>query len=436
MEWPERAARCEERWVRLAIPALGSGVSERAGAAREHDSDRPAGSTGAVAAPSAPAPRPHPVRVRAVLQEAGFLTGDRRVLEELAPLLLLAPSPLPVLILGESGTGKEVLARAVHRWSRLRGEFVPIHCGAIPRDLLESELFGHARGAFTGASADKPGLIEASDGGTLFLDEIGEMGMEAQMKMLRVLESGEVRRLGDLQSRRTAIRLVAATHRDLESEIAAGRFRLDLYHRIHGVVVRLRPLRERRGDVPILAARLLSQGGAPLRLSSEALAHLLAYDWPGNVRELRAVLLRAAHLARALGRGVVPPEFLGLGAPARLSGWSSPVWESGSAEADAAEDDASDAEEPRRDGCEAPAHRAEAIADACAAEPGVGPAGGLDAYLEGIERRCIVRALDEHGWNRTRAARSLGDMSRTTLLSKMKRLGIAPRDNGDDPEPA
>jgi DNA-binding NtrC family response regulator len=387
--WIHRAVHCERRWARLAWSTLGTRLAEAAPA------DKGATSRGRSL-----------VWVRHMLHEAGFLTGDSRVLRDLAPLLLLAPTPLPVLILGESGTGKEVLARALHRWSRLRGEFMPIHCGAIPRELLESELFGHTRGAFTGAGMDKPGLVEAADGGSLFLDEIGEMGMEAQMKMLRVLENGEVRRLGDLRSRRARIRLVSATHRDLEAAVRTGAFRLDLYHRIRGLVVTLRPLRERRGDIPLLAGHYLTQAAEerpPLTLTEGGLAGLLGHHWPGNVRELRGVLLRAAHLARALDLDCITPDLLGLPLPGTedeisLSVATLPL------------------ESPVLEGRRCPMGdlpEKEAVALA-----------GLDAVLEEMERRLILGALHDSGWNRTQAALSLGGLSRTTLISKMKRLGI------------
>jgi len=383
--WLERADRCEQRWSRLSVPALQARVAEGTGAAR---------------------PRVGLDRIGHGLREAGFITGDDRVLQELAPAVLLAASPLPVLILGESGTGKEVLARAIHRWSQCRGEFVPIHCGAIPKDLLESELFGHARGAFTGAAAEKPGLIEAADGGTLFLDEIGEMGPEAQMKILRVLESGEVRRLGELRSRRAAIRLVAATHRHLEAAVEAGTFRLDLFHRIRGITVRLRPLRERRGDIALLAARYVeeaSRAGSPLGLPESSLACLLGQAWPGNVRELRSVMARGSYLARALGVSLLTPEILGVSGPSvagqtpllPLPSQGPPSW-----------------------GARVPSR--EEVAEL-----------GLEQVLDDIERRLIVTALEDAGWNRTQAARRLGGISRTTLISKIKRLGIV---GGADPE--
>lgn len=392
-----RAESCEERWSRLAWPAQAGGRSGDAisGAVLRTPSDRGGGQPIDLAT------------LRRRLYEIGFVTSDERLLRQLAPLFLLASTPLPVLILGESGTGKEVLARALHRWSRLEGDFVPIHCGAIPRDLLESELFGHTRGAFTGALAEKTGLVEAADGGTLFLDEIGEMGAEAQMKMLRVLESGEVRRVGDLRSRIARIRLVAATHRDLEGAVARGEFRLDLLHRIRGVVVHLTALRERKADIPELAARFVRELGAgtsagtSLHLTDRALARLLSHEWPGNVRELRAVLARAALLARATGRARIDAELLGL----RHGG---------------GEDAVIVAAQPGRSGDSL--LLPDAFVDQVVS--GATGANGLDRVLDDVERRLIMRALRENSGNRSRAALSLGGLSRTTLLSKMKRLGI------------
>lgn len=460
--WDVRADTCERRWARLALPVLGPQVAETVtvetrppwtGGARFDGSPwDPAGlierrRAGHGAPPVAVFAEPELGRVQRAFAEVGFLTGDRRTLRDLAPLLLLAGAPLPVLILGESGTGKEVLARAIHRWSRLRGDLVAIHCGAIPRDLLESELFGHARGAFTGAAGEKPGLIEAADGGTLFLDEIGEMGTEAQMKMLRVLEGGEVRRLGELRPRRAALRLVAATHRDLEAEVSRGAFRLDLFHRIRGVVVRVRPLRERRGDIPILAGKFLAAfGGDGLRFAPEGLASLVAHAWPGNVRELRTVVQCAAHLARALGHAAIGPAALGL-APAASAAWAEPAMSAlhtASVGSDLAPPASLPAAGPAWVGVDL--DRSEIAATTAGWPPAESETGddsvgrasssgsgaipetvrveGLDAYLDGIERRIIVRALEDRGWNRTHAARDLGGLSRTTLLGKIRRLGI------------
>ncbi len=209
--------------------------------------------------------------------------------------------PAPVLLVGESGTGKEVAAREIHRVHG-KGEFIAINCGAIPENLLEAELFGVARGAYTGATADRPGLLESARGGTLFLDEIGDMPLPLQVKLNRVLEDGELRRVGETNMRSFSARIVAATHRDLEKMVAESRFRQDLYFRLKVVQVPLPPLRDRREDVSLLAALFLKMAGARYgtparRLAPEALAALEAGQWPGNVRELRHALEHAAVIA-------------------------------------------------------------------------------------------------------------------------------------------
>ena len=214
-----------------------------------------------------------------------------------------AASDATVLLLGESGTGKNVLARAIHAWSpRSRGPFVTIACTTLAEQLLESELFGHVKGAFTGAWKDKPGRLEAAAGGTLFLDEIGELPPELQAKLLRFLEERRFERVGDARTLEVDARIVAATNRDLEAEVRAGRFRSDLFYRIAVVSIRLPPLRERREDLPELAHHLLGSLAArhrrPLpRLDAPARAALLAYPWPGNVRELANALERALVLS-------------------------------------------------------------------------------------------------------------------------------------------
>ena len=207
---------------------------------------------------------------------------------------------VPVCILGESGTGKELVARAIHKQStRRQKSFTPINCAALPENLIESELFGHARGAFTGADRDRAGLIETTDGGTLFLDEIGEMPLTAQAKLLRFLQEGEFRRVGETANRRADLRVITATNRKLEAAVEQGRFREDLYYRIRGVEIVLPPLRDRASDIALLAAHFLGverekhpQG--PARLSAETLAAFASYHWPGNVRELQNAI-RSAH---------------------------------------------------------------------------------------------------------------------------------------------
>jgi DNA-binding NtrC family response regulator len=205
-------------------------------------------------------------------------------------------SPAPVLIRGETGTGKELVARAVHSASG-RGPFVPLNCGAIPDHLIESEIFGYRKGAFTGAISDKPGLFEIAHGGTLFLDEIAELPLALQPKLLRALESGEVRRVGDIVVRHVEVRIIAATHRDLEAAVQAREFREDLYWRIHVLSLDIPALRERRTDIPLLVEHFLSRTGrcdaGASRVSPAALAALIQYSWPGNVRQLRGVIERA-----------------------------------------------------------------------------------------------------------------------------------------------
>jgi DNA-binding NtrC family response regulator len=218
-------------------------------------------------------------------------------------IALACASDAPVLVTGETGTGKELVARAVHRHGpRSDRPFVPVNCGAIPEGLLESELFGHLRGSFTGAVADKRGLFEEARGGTIFLDEIGEMSPALQVRLLRTLELGEVRPVGSARTLNVDVRVIAATHRDLERAAREGTFRQDLFYRLHVFSIRVPPLRERREDVPLLAAHFLaafaSRGRGAAALTPAALAALAAHDWPGNVRELENTLERLAVEAR------------------------------------------------------------------------------------------------------------------------------------------
>ena len=220
----------------------------------------------------------------------------------------VAPSPAPVLITGESGTGKELVARAVHRASGRR-ELLAVNCGAIPDQLLESELFGHARGAFTGATAEKQGLFQAAHRGTLFLDEIGELPLALQPKLLRAIETGEVRRVGETQSRAFDVRIVAATHRDLAAEVEEGRFREDLYWRLRVLHLEVPPLRERPGDVPLLVDFFLRRAGGSgggKTLAPAAVALLAEHPWPGNVRQLLNTL--EAVLVFAPGSEIGPED--------------------------------------------------------------------------------------------------------------------------------
>ena len=292
-----------------------------------------------------------------------------------------AGSTATVLVRGESGTGKELVAHAIHELSdRRNGPFVAVNCAAVPETLLESELFGHERGAFTGAESRRIGRFEQADGGTLFLDEIGEMLPGLQVRLLRALQERSFERLGGTAPVRVDIRVVAATNRDLAAAIAAGRFREDLYYRLAVVDILLPPLRERREDVLPTAQHLLARlrPGEPPRLSPEAASALALHDWPGNVRELANVLERALLFA---GHGELRPEHLPpglreLGEPAAADG---------------------------------------AAGDATGVRPGVS--------LEAVERELIDKTLRSLGGNRTRTARTLG-LSRRALLYKLKRYDL------------
>ena len=246
----------------------------------------------------------------------GILTRSARMQEVLRIVERVAPADSAVLILGESGTGKELVARGIHEHSqRASRPFVPIHCGALPREVLESELFGHEKGAFTGAVGVKPGLIELADDGTLFLDEIGEMEPDSQVRLLRVLESGMFFRVGGTRPRRVDVRLVAATNRDLAEAMKQGQFRQDLYYRINTITIQLPPLRERREDVPLLARHFVEAHAAygTKHLSTATLAALEAYMWPGNVRELLHAIERAVILSKGeeIQPEDLPPEIAG-----------------------------------------------------------------------------------------------------------------------------
>ena len=243
-------------------------------------------------------------------ESSGIVYASRQMEELLSKASLYAKSDAPVLILGESGVGKELLARYIHRESGRKGKFVSINCAAIPENLFESELFGYTKGAFTGALSDKPGLFEEADGGTLFLDEVGELPLPLQAKLLRVLQEGEVRRLGSNRAKKVDVKLVAATNRDLKELVSQGKFREDLYYRLNVLTLKIPPLRERPEDITALTGYFLkkfsSKYGKKVEMTPEALEILLSYPFPGNVRELENLI----HRLVITSDGTVKPEDL------------------------------------------------------------------------------------------------------------------------------
>ncbi len=252
------------------------------------------------------------------------IIGVSRALQDVFKLVgRVARSDAPVLISGESGTGKELVAKAVHEYSpRKQQEMITINCGAIPENLLESELFGHEKGSFTGAIAKRAGRFEQADGGTLFLDEIGDMPLSIQVKLLRVLQDGSFSRVGSNDMLKTDVRIVAATHKNLAAEVSAGRFREDLFYRLNVVELRIPPLRERPEDIPLLAEYFLQKitrknGMARIRISGEATAALSEHHWPGNVRELENTIARACALASS--QILLPGDIPLASAPTRTS---------------------------------------------------------------------------------------------------------------------
>jgi two-component system, NtrC family, nitrogen regulation response regulator NtrX len=330
------------------------------------------------------------VRLKAEVHAQYEIVGTSRAIKAVIERLeKVAPTAARVLITGENGTGKELVARAIHALSpRARGPFVEVNCAAIPSELIESELFGHMKGSFTGAFADRAGKFELADGGTLFLDEIGDMSLAAQAKVLRALEEGVISRVGSGRTLPVDVRVVAATNKDLTAEIAAGRFREDLLYRLNVVPIEVPPLRARRGDIPQLiehfAARLTAQTGLqPKRFEPDAVQRLAAYDWPGNIRELRNAIERLLILAN---------------------------------------------------GPDVTAEAVERIAGLSLSEAGRG-AGGLTAapwthaatfeeFKQIAERTYILAKLQENDWNVSETARTL-DMPRSNLYKKIERYGLA-----------
>jgi DNA-binding NtrC family response regulator len=315
-------------------------------------------------------------------------------------LELVAKSNISVLLIGETGVGKEILASQVHRSSpRAKNAFLKVNCAALVESLLEGELFGHERGAFTGALQAKAGLLEGAHQGTLFLDEVGELPLNIQAKLLRVLESGEVTRVGALSPRKVDVRFVAATNRDLKALAASGRFREDLFFRLDGITIRIPPLRERPGEIPALAVALVGEasraaGRPPVRIAEDALARLREHAWPGNVRELKNVMRRSVVLCT---RDVLHAEDI------HLSGEATP----------------SD---------EVPIPPAVTPASTPASVATSAPT----SKKKEAERARIVEALNACGGNQTRAAQMLG-LSRRTLVHKLDILGVPrPRKKDDD----
>jgi len=343
---------------------------------------------------------------------------------------LVADSDNSVLVLGETGTGKELVAQALHRNSaRAGGPFVAVNCAAIPADLLESELFGHVKGAFSGAAADRPGRFREADGGTLFLDEIGDMALPTQAKILRVLQERVVTPLGGRRAQPVNLRVVAATHRDLEREVLDGAFRADLLYRLQVITIMLPPLRERHGDIDLLIAHFLHHGGGRGKhLSGAALAALRAHDWPGNVRELRNTVQRAIALSEG---DLIEIEHLGLSAVAGvLPGTAAPLRANADAVAavSAIAGGVATAAHagPGDNVAAAAAAVAEGITTAVPAAGGL-PAidwdGNLDRAVAQLEAAMLVRALVASDGNRSQAARRLG-LSRQQLYRKLAQYGL------------
>jgi len=329
-------------------------------------------------------------------EQASRLIGGSAAMASLRETIgKVARSQAPVYIMGESGTGKELVARTIHeQGARAAGPFVPVNCGAIPAELMESEFFGHKKGSFTGAHADKAGLFQAANGGTLFLDEVAELPLPMQVKLLRAIQEKAIRPVGAPTEVQVDVRILSATHKDLGELANDGRFRHDLYYRINVIELRVPPLRERTGDLPQLTSAILDRladqhGRNPPSVSPDAMAALGRYPFPGNVRELENILERA--LAMSEGHGI---EIDDLYLPQPPQG--------------------------RKFGGD---FGSEVVPDAPGAID-IDPAGGaLPSYIEQLERAAIQKALEDNRWNKTRAAAQLGITFRA-LRYKLKKLGM------------
>ncbi|MYM85521.1 AAA domain-containing protein, partial [Duganella sp. FT50W] len=334
------------------------------------------------------ASRPAPAAPAGAAPEAEHLVSNSELMRAIFKRIgLVADSDNTVLVLGETGTGKELVAQALHANSaRAAAPFVAVNCAAIPAELLESELFGHVKGAFSGAATDRLGRFREADGGTLFLDEIGDMPLPMQAKILRVLQEREVTPVGARHALPVDLRVVAATHRDLEAEVTEGRFRADLWYRLQVITIMLPPLRERGDDVALLAAHFLRQQaqGRHKHLSAAALTALQAYDWPGNVRELRNTMLRAIALSEG---DLIEPGHLGLGA---VRAWGT-----------------------------TPSPSVPVTGDGAAIDWD----GPLQDAVEQLESFMLRRALEAAGGNRSEAARHLG-LSRQQLYRKLAQYDL------------
>jgi len=323
-------------------------------------------------------------------EDYSHLIGEHPLIQKITQLVRkVATTDATILIMGESGTGKELIARAVHALStRVDRPFIPVNCGAIPAELLESEMFGHERGAFTGAIGQRAGMFQLANGGTIFLDEVGEMSATLQVKLLRVLQDREIRPVGADRVFKVDVRVLAASNKDLAAEVEEGNFREDLFYRLQVIPIVMPPLRERRSDIPLLTSHFLDKhnrkrSGRPARIVEEAMVHLWEYDWPGNVRELENLLERLVILSED---GVIGVEHL----PPSIRSF---------------------------------------ISEKKIPRPTLGEEGlDLNTAVEEFENRLIEEALRRTKGNKQAAARLLG-LKRTTLVAKLRRRRGADADD-------